>query len=274
MTHPTMHACMTTSIAIALFGGGGLLLGLIGTGLFYEACIDAGVVDQFKFTIEPTIFNSLILGSPFIIALSALLFFSVYESLRISTRADWGDYLFPSLTFLAVFAVWMVKDFVILKEFGWTGFLHASLIGGISAFSHGTSLDSIKVHQSVDELLSLPGKRKKDIDVILKRLELEHNAIQTTLQWFVTGGIIFLTAAVAGYYFNPIGYSPGDPIIGTRLTTVFMGGLWGVMGLIIGIIMPNLKKMQYIREQMRTLLLKPQQNQKTAKPKKDGEEDE
>lgn len=259
---------LVTSLAIALFGGGGLLLGLIGTGLFYEACRNEGMLGQLKFRVDATVSNSLLLGSPFIVTLTVLLFLIVFESLRTNAQADWIYFVFPSFTFLAVFVIWMTKDFMFHGEFGWTGFLHGGLIGGIAAFSHGTCLDFRRVHQSIGSLIKLPHKSEKDKDVKLKQLELEHNTIQTTLNWIVTGSIVFLTAAVAGYYFSPIGYSPGDPIIGIRLLNLFIGAFWASIGIIFGVIMNNLKKMQFIRGQMRNLLSETPQKRTRTKPKK------
>jgi len=239
-------------LAIAIFGGGGLFTGALIHGLFFEACREAGILGQFKFGFEATVPTSLILCSPFVVVLSALLFLNVYASLRFETHEELVEYLFPSMTFIIVFAIWVAKDYLFVHGFGWTGFLHASLIGGISAFSHGTFLSLRDLRKSVDSMLSHALARRRirkgDKEILAKRLELEQNSIQATLQWVVMGTIIFLTAAVAGYYYSPLG-NPTEQIgiLNARLLNLFIGSTWALIGVIFGMIMPTLKTMDYLK---------------------------
>ena len=248
------------SLAIAIFGGGGLITGLLIHGLFFEACREAGTLGLFEFAFEATVPMSLTLGSPFVVILSALLFLNVFASLKFETHEKLIEYLSPSMTFIIVFAIWIAKDYVFVHGFGWTGFLHASLIGGISAFSHGTLLSLRNLRESVDFMLSraLACRRmgKEDKEILAKRLELEQNSIQTTLQWIVTGTIIFLTAAVAGYYYSPLG-NPTEQarILSTRLLNLFIGTFWGLIGVIFGIVMPMLRAMDYLKASIVKLVL-------------------
>jgi len=72
------------------------------------------------------------------------------------------------LAFVIVFVMWFVRDLVFHGKLGWTGFLHALFLGGISAMSLGILLDHRRLYDSIDSMLILPVSSKDDKNFKLK----------------------------------------------------------------------------------------------------------
>jgi len=212
-----------------------------------------GVLHLFPFAIEATLQNSLRVGAPFVAILGILLFFTVLASAKFDKPMWLGDYVFPTLSFIVVLVVWIAKDLKIHGMFGWAGFVHMGAIGGVCAFSLSIHLSTKKLLKSVESMMEHPHVRRRDTDVMMKRLELEHNSIQAALQWIVGAVIIFLTAGVGGYYYSGFA-DPSDPMIAVRLFNLFNGMIWALIGFLFGMFTPLAKAMEHFRKEMAELL--------------------
>ena len=228
------------SLAISIFGSGGLTLLLVVSGLFTEGAEDVLVF--------------LFLGFPFAIVACVWLFSTIFISTKLVEPSSQPRLLVENLvevlSFLAVFVSGMICMYRVFGSMSWWWFITLAMLGGLSAISHGWFLYLQRTRNSIDlAWRDLDPYERKDSEIFVTGLELEHNFFQTYFQLFISATILFITAGVAAYFFRSTQISSV-----TLLNTVLMV-TWLVIGIFFGILLPISKHMEYIRRIVRDIAI-------------------
>jgi hypothetical protein len=238
-------------IGLGLFGAVGLALLFYCHGFWFEHASRAGLINVTSLPIEPSMFNSLRLGLPFVVLALALLFVNIFVSTNQKTLRKTSGPIFPSLTFVLLVMIGVCGGCAIPLASNWYVWLTILIYSGICAFSHQVFISSIFFYKSIDSVIST----YKNAILLSKGLELEHNYMQVKLQWLVWGCIIFVTAGIITVLFNPLEFVPKSVftvyVINTLLITT-----WSFLGILLGIIVPISTQMRYLREAIVTIATK------------------
>jgi hypothetical protein len=95
----------------------------------------------------------------------------------------------------------------------------------------------------------------KDYRIFIKRLELEHNALQETLHWIIWTAIIFILSGVASGLIHGLQQLPSK-LINIIILNDSIIGIWGFLWIWFGIIAPISSHMCYMRSLLEELSLR------------------
>ena len=237
----------TTSLYISAYGSLGIVLLLVTHGLWYERAKEIGIEMPTSLPIEPTISNCLFLSLP-----AAILAFSiVFISTRKSKYNDQTDVLIytglPFMSFLAVTVSGIIGSYLIPLAFNWVQILSSVILGGLTGLCHGVLFHSKRSQESVKIAI----QKLKNPKIFSKWLELEHADCQSTLHWIIWGTIIFTTAGLVGYYTSPI--RPDPELFETSVLHALIVGVWGFIGVYLGIMEPIMRTMGFLKEQIKEI---------------------
>jgi hypothetical protein len=243
---------LVPSLALSIFGGVGLALLLVISGLFKADLQNP----------EPAVLECLLTGAPFVAISTLWIFASVFistgrhvESLEpTSTQRKRRESLLALQSFLAVITggVLMAHQIMPSVDWAWWWLIATVTLGGLCSVFHGWFMYFVHTRSSIDNGL----KNAKDVTIFVKGLELEHNFFSTYLQLFTSAIMVFITAGVVAYFLKPSLDQPLQPQSSSvSVLNAILMGTWLVVGIFFGLFSPLQNHVEHVRETVRSISL-------------------
>lgn len=233
-----------SALSMGIFGSVGLTLLLLVSSLFLEETGDW--LQHFSSSLSTCYIFVLIAG--------VWLFCAVFVSTRLvkpylPTRMLAENFLEVN-SFLAIFVSGLLCMHRIWCSTIWWWLIAQSTLGGLCAISHGWFLYFQRTRNSIAiDLHLLKENGGKNREHFTKHLELEHNFFQTYFQLFISATMIFITAGVAAYFLN------SEQVSALSIQNAFLMGIWLIIGIFFGVLLPISKHMEYIRNTVRNVAI-------------------
>ena len=238
----------TTSLYISAYGSVGIVLLLVTHGLWYEQAKQVGIEMPASLSIEPTMFNCLLLSLPVAILAFAVVFASTLKSKHNGQASGLMVTGLPLVSFIAVTGSGIAGSFLTPLASNWVQFLGSFILGGLTAFSHGVIFHSERLQKSAEIALQ---NTKKPV-IMAKWLELEHAECQSSLQWIVWASIIFTTAGLVTWYTRPSA-GTNEELFNASVLHAFIICGWASIGVVLGVMEPIMRRMIFLKEEIKNI---------------------
>jgi hypothetical protein len=237
------------------FSAIGLLLVFMAHAMWFTTAKELGIPEVAN--VELTIPKALYLGFPYII----LVFVSVFIIVYLSEHSE-RTYIYrqacpyPGVTFPlaisgSIFMGGIIGCYTIPLALNWVNVIISFLFSGIAGVSYFIHVYLMRMKKGLEELKG----NVKDYRIFIKRLELEHNALQETLHWIMWTAIIFILSGVASVLIHGLEQLPSK-LINIIILNASIVGIWGFLWIWFGIIAPISSHMCYMRSLLEELSLR------------------
>lgn len=231
------------SIGLGLFGAIGLGILFSCHGFWFEDASRVGVIETASLSFQPTVLNSLRTSVPFASLALVLLSGSAFIGTTEGVLSKIDGTIFPFFSFIFLIIVGVITSFLIPLASNWYVWLTILIYSGICAFSHQAYMSSIRPSKSLNTTLST----HQNETGLAKSLELEHNYLESKLQWIVWGSIVFVTAGIITALLNPMEIVPKS-VFNVYVINTLVISTWCLIGIFLGIVIPMSTQMRYLRE--------------------------
>jgi len=237
------------------FSAIGLLLIFMAHAMWFTTVKELGILEVAN--VELTIPRALYLGFPYIILVFVSVFIIVYLSEH-SERTHiyrqtcpYPDVTFPLAIFGLIFMGSIIGCYTIPLALNWVNVTTSVLFSGIAGLSHFIHVYLMRMKNGLEMLK----RNAKDYRIFIKRLELEHNALQEALHWIIWATFIFILSGVVSVLFRGLEQTPSK-LMNTIILNSLIVGFWGFLGIWFGIIAPISAHMCYMRSLLEELSLR------------------